>query len=176
MARIAWAVRPRAGPTGCRGSRRPDKAGRWEAEGCVRVLMNCRTTLMRNGRDRQSGKTVKTRKERLLLVGTRSADHIWASSHSGCTQRPDTLLHPNASRKRQIPLASRAPSIHGIKRPIDCTGPYEHTIASSALPVISATCRCPAARRALLPLAWQAGRRQFGSDRGCPQQRRKRET
>src|SRR6266513_55505 len=29
-------------PTGCRGSRRPDKASRWEAEGCVRALMNCR--------------------------------------------------------------------------------------------------------------------------------------
>ena len=56
------------------------------------------------------------RKERVLLFGTRPADHIRASSHSGCTQRPDTLLHPNASWKRQIPLASRAPSIHGTKR------------------------------------------------------------
>jgi hypothetical protein len=27
--------------------------------------------------------------------------------------RPDTWLHPNASRRRQIPLASRAPSIRG---------------------------------------------------------------
>ena len=73
------------------------------------------TTLMRNGRDRRSGKPVKchARKERVLLVGTRSANHIRASGHSGCTQRPDTWLHPNASRKRQIPLASRAPSIHG---------------------------------------------------------------
>ncbi len=53
------------------------------------------------------------RKERALLVGTRSANHIRAGGHSGCTQRPDTWLHPNASRKRQIPLASRAPSIHG---------------------------------------------------------------
>jgi hypothetical protein len=73
------------------------------------------TTLMRNGRDRRSGKPVKchARKERALLVGTRSANHIRAGGHSGCTQRPDTWLHPNASRKRQIPLASRAPSIHG---------------------------------------------------------------
>src|SRR4029077_1800297 len=73
------------------------------------------TTLMRNGRDRRSGKPVKchARKERALLVGTRSANHIRASSQSGCTQRPDTWLHPNASRRRQIPLASRAPSIHG---------------------------------------------------------------
>ena len=45
--------------------------------------------------------------ERTLLVGTRSADHIRASSHSGCIamevtlpfeNRPDTWLHPNASQ------------------------------------------------------------------------------
>src|SRR5262245_37773880 len=74
------------------------------------------TTLMRCGRDRRSGKPVKchARKERALLVGTRSANHIRAGGHSGCTQRPNTWLHPNASRKRQIPLASRAPSIHGM--------------------------------------------------------------
>jgi hypothetical protein len=77
------------------------------------------TTLMRCGRDRRSGKPVKchARKERALLVGTRSANHIRAGGHSGCTQRPDTWLHPNASRKRQIPLASRAPSIHGTFEP-----------------------------------------------------------
>ena len=50
--------------------------------------MNCRvmTTLMRNGRDRRSGKPVMGHAilERALLVGTRSADHIRASSHSGC--------------------------------------------------------------------------------------------
>src|SRR5882757_8721852 len=73
------------------------------------------TTLMRNGRDRRLGKPVKchARKERVFLVGTRSADHIRASGHSGCIQRPDTWLHPNASLKSQIPLAPRAPSIHG---------------------------------------------------------------
>ena len=73
------------------------------------------TTLMRNGRDRRLGKpvTCHARKERVFLVGTRSADHIRASGHSGCIQRPDTWLHPNASLKRQIPLAPRAPSIHG---------------------------------------------------------------
>ena len=49
----------------------------------------------------------------MLLFGTRSADHIKASGQSGCIQRPDTWLHPNASLKCQIPLASRAPSIHG---------------------------------------------------------------
>jgi hypothetical protein len=76
------------------------------------------TTLMRNGRDRRLGKPVKchARKERVFLVGTRSADHIRASGQSGCIQRPDTWLHPNASQKRQIPLAPRAPSIHGTKR------------------------------------------------------------
>src|SRR5882757_8111612 len=73
------------------------------------------TTLMRNGRDRRLGKPVKchARKERVFLVGTRSADHIRASGHSGRIQRPDTWLHPNASLKRQIPLAPRAPPIHG---------------------------------------------------------------
>ena len=71
--------------------------------------------LRRNGRDRRLGKPVRchARKERVLLFGTRSADHIRASGQSGCIQRPDTWLHPNASLKRQIPLAPRAPSIHG---------------------------------------------------------------
>ena len=82
------------------------------------------TTLMRNGRDRRSGKPVMGHAilERALLVGTRSADHIRASGHSGCIatgrastrkNRPDTWLHPNASQIGQIPLAPRAPSIHG---------------------------------------------------------------
>src|SRR6266566_1035331 len=103
------------------------------------------TTLMRNGRDRRLGKPVMGHAilERMLVVGTRSADHIRASGHSGCIamevtpsceNRPDTWLHPNASQnvrfllhcgrrpymahperfaQRQIPLAPRAPSIHG---------------------------------------------------------------
>ena len=81
-------------------------------------------TLMRNGRDRRLGKPVMGHAtlERVFLFGTRSADHIRASGHSGRVvmgtsspfeNRPDTWLHPNASRKRQIPLAPRAPSIHG---------------------------------------------------------------
>src|SRR6516165_9345953 len=38
-----------------------------------------------------------------LQIGwDRSVDHIRASSHNGCTQRPDTWLHPNASRIRPI--------------------------------------------------------------------------
>ena len=77
------------------------------------------TTLMRNGRDRRSGKPVMCHAilERALLVGTRSSDHIRASGHSGCIatgrastrkNRPDTWLHPNASQIGQILLAPRA--------------------------------------------------------------------
>src|SRR3974390_3198112 len=57
------------------------------------------TTLMRNDRDRRSGKPGMghARKERVLLFGTRSADYIRASSQSGCIQRPNTWLHPNVS-------------------------------------------------------------------------------
>jgi len=57
------------------------------------------TTLMRNGRDRRSGKPVKCHAilERVRLFGTRSADYIRASGQSGRTQRPNTWLHPNAS-------------------------------------------------------------------------------
>ena len=44
------------------------------------------TTLMRNGRDRRLGKPVMGHAivERVLLFGTRSADYIRASGHSGC--------------------------------------------------------------------------------------------
>src|SRR3974377_2603085 len=57
------------------------------------------TTLIRNDRDRRSGKPGMghARKERVLLFGTRSADYIRASSQSGCIQRPNTWLHPNVS-------------------------------------------------------------------------------
>src|SRR2546423_2120385 len=51
--------------------------------------------------------------KRVLLIGTRSADYIRASGHSGCIQRPNTWLHPNPSLRCQIPLATRASSIHG---------------------------------------------------------------
>jgi len=75
--------------------------------------------LMRNGRDRRSGKPAVCHAidKRVLLVGTRSADYIRASGQSGCIERPDTWLHPNASLRRQIPLATRAPSIHGTHSP-----------------------------------------------------------
>jgi hypothetical protein len=44
------------------------------------------TTLMRNGRDRRSGEPVMGHAtlERVLLIGTRSADYIRASGHNGC--------------------------------------------------------------------------------------------
>jgi hypothetical protein len=48
------------------------------------------------------------REQRARAFGwDRSADHIRASSQNGCIQRPDTWLHPNASRKRQILLLHR---------------------------------------------------------------------
>ena len=78
------------------------------------------TTLMRNGRDRRSGEPASCHAidKRVLLIGTRSADYIRASGHSGCIQRPNTWLHPNPSLKCQILLATRAPSIHGTNRKI----------------------------------------------------------
>jgi hypothetical protein len=52
----------------------------------TRVASGVMTTLMRSDRDRRLGKPVKGHAmlERVLLVGTRSADHIRASGHSGC--------------------------------------------------------------------------------------------
>src|SRR3974390_1991694 len=76
------------------------------------------TTLMRNDRDRRSGKPGMghARKERVLLFGTRSADYIRASSQSGCIQRPNTWLHPNVSLNCPIfPL-------HRGRRPYMATG------------------------------------------------------
>ena len=71
--------------------------------------------MMRNGRDRRLGKPVMGHAivERVLLFGTRSADHIRASGHSGCIamevtspfeNRPDTWLHPNVSQKARFLL------------------------------------------------------------------------
>jgi hypothetical protein len=82
------------------------------------------TTLMRNGRDRRSGKPVKCHAilERELLFGTRSADYIRASSHSGCIATEVILQAKQAEymaapeRFAEMPdfsLAPRAPSIHG---------------------------------------------------------------
>ena len=85
------------------------------------------TTLMRNGRDRRSGKPVKCHAtlERVLLFGTRSADYIRASSHNGCIATEVILQAKQAEymaapeRFAEMPdfsLAPRAPSIHGTSR------------------------------------------------------------
>ena len=56
------------------------------------------------------------RLERVLLVGTRSADYIRASGHSGRIQRPYTWLHPTPfAEMSDFSLAPRAPSIHGTE-------------------------------------------------------------
>jgi hypothetical protein len=72
------------------------------------------TTLMRNGRDCRWGKpvTCHARKERVFLLGTRSADHIRASGHNGCIQRPDTLMQDRSPPARQNPLATHGRTIH----------------------------------------------------------------
>ena len=90
MARVAWAVGQRrhlSRASTCGSGVRSSVAMpvmRF-ASVCSRTA-GVMTTLMRNGRDRRSGKPVKGQAilERALLVGTRSADHIRASSHGGC--------------------------------------------------------------------------------------------
>src|ERR1043165_10318139 len=68
------------------------------------------------------------RLERVLLVGTRSADYIRASGHSGRIQRPYTWLHPTRSLKASdFSLATRAPSIHGTQPTSEC----KHRVAAS---------------------------------------------
>src|SRR6478752_5326724 len=58
------------------------------------------------------------RLERAVLVGTRSADYIRASGHSGRIQRPYTWLHPTPfAEMPDFSLAPRAPSIHGTFLP-----------------------------------------------------------
>ena len=59
--------------------------------------------------------------ERAVLFGTRSADYIRASGHSGCiatevilqaTTEAEYMTAPERFADSQIPLAPRAPSIH----------------------------------------------------------------
>jgi hypothetical protein len=69
-------------------------------------------TLMRNGRDRRSENPFRATRGKNACVWDRSADHIRASGHNGCIQRPDTWLHPNASRKRQILFPCTAGAVH----------------------------------------------------------------
>src|SRR6478752_4369302 len=86
--------------------------------------MNCRvmTTLMRNGRDRRSGKPVMGHAilERALLVGTRSADHIRASSRSGCIATGKPL------REKQAAYMA-APERFAERSDSSCTAGTVHT-------------------------------------------------
>ncbi len=84
------------------------------------------TTLMRNGRDRRSENPLWADAilERVFLVGTDQRITSGPAATAAASpwgkppreNRPYTWLHPNASQKSQIPLATRAPSIHGPSR------------------------------------------------------------
>jgi hypothetical protein len=88
------------------------------------------TTLMRNGRDRRSENPfwATAKKERVLLVGTDQRITSGPAATAAASRRgnpprdnrPNTWLHPNASQKSQIPLAPRAPSIHGPRPAVRC--------------------------------------------------------
>src|SRR6516164_10191092 len=80
-------------------------------------------TLMRNGSGPSIGKTrFVPREERTRACDwDRSADHIRARGHNGCIQRPDTWLHPNVSRTRQILFPCTAGAVH------TCTAGAVHT-------------------------------------------------
>ena len=81
------------------------------------------TTLMRNGRDRRSDNPSGPTRylSARYCLGPISGSHQgqrpqWPHRDEGTPpreNRPHTWLHPNASQKSQIPLAPRAPSIHG---------------------------------------------------------------
>ena len=129
MARIAWALLAKGGTYRAPHSRQREN-GAWQWEDEVAFVRSrtagVMTALMRNGRDRRSGKPVKchARKERVLLFGTRSADYIRASGHSGCIATEVILQAKQAEymaapeRFAEMPdfsLAPRAPSIHGTK-------------------------------------------------------------
>ena len=125
MARIAWALRPKATPIACqylRQRRKESVDGRMRFASVCSRTAGVMTTLMRNGRDRRSGKPVKGQAilERALLVGTRSADHIRASGHNGCIAT-GASLHAKTGR------------IHGCTRTLrktpnsSCTAGAVHT-------------------------------------------------
>src|ERR1700721_3695468 len=104
------------------------------------------TTLMRNGRGRRSGKPVKGHAivERVFLVGTRSADHIRASGHSG-------RIAMEAS------LQAKTGRIHGCTRTLrktsdsSCTAGAVHTwpVTPSSEGRASTPATCAAEVRAL---------------------------
>jgi len=81
------------------------------------------TTLMRNGRDRRSENPFRAtaKKERVLLFGTdqritsgpaaTAAASRWGQAFT--RKQAVYMAAPERFAKRQIPLAPRAPSIHG---------------------------------------------------------------
>ena len=81
------------------------------------------TTLMRSDRDRRLGKPVKGHAilERMLLVGTRSADHIRASGHSGCI-----AMEVTPSREKQAGYMA-APERFADRSDSSCTAGAVHT-------------------------------------------------
>jgi hypothetical protein len=96
---------------------------RWEnevASVCSRTA-GVMTALMRNGRDRRSGKPVMGHAivERVLLFGTRSADYIRASGHSGCIAT-EVILQATTGRIMTAPerFAEKSDSLlHRGRRP-----------------------------------------------------------
>src|SRR3984885_1398640 len=94
------------------------------------------TTLMRNGRDRRSGKPVMGHAilERALLVGTRSADHIRASSHSGC------IAKGQASTRKQAEYMA-APERFADRSDSSCTAGAVHTWPFASFRCDAMTCR-----------------------------------
>jgi hypothetical protein len=65
---------------------------------------------MRTGRTVDRKTREVPREERARAFGwDRSVDHIRASGHNGCIQRPDTWLHPYRFAKRSYPAVPRCP-------------------------------------------------------------------
>ena len=105
-----------------------ERGCRWENEAssvCPRTA-RVMTTLMRNGRDRRSENPIvgHARKERVLLPGTDQRITSWPAATAAASQPRETserqqaeyMAAPDPFADSQIPLAPRAPSIHGPDR------------------------------------------------------------
>ena len=102
-----------------------ERGYRWENEvSSVRPrTARVMTTLMRNGRDRRSENPIlgHARKERVLLTGTDQRITSWPAATAAASQPRETSEREQAEymaahdpfADSQIPLAPRAPSIHG---------------------------------------------------------------
>src|SRR6202023_2873621 len=107
---------PGVAPIECLRSRQRKKRlsdGKMRLRPCVHELQGVMMTLMRNGRDRRSeNPRCATRgKSACFWLGPISGSHQ-GQQPNGCTQRPDTWLHPNASRKSQILFPCTAGAVH----------------------------------------------------------------